>query len=178
MVLNKSYTQLNNANLSFSLFSDLRYSLISVVEPLILLKFSLKDLMYNKSRTKFTNLYLFWLSNLSIAKISLPTYHISYMTLVLPFCVNSLVMSIINKITSWLFKTSKSNILEKFSVVIHDVNSLHSKNRKWIDNTYNKSCWFWMDFYIVSFINISSYFCKCCLLSTGLLKNLINCSTR
>ena len=131
------------------MFNDFRYSFINVVDPFILLKFSLNDLMYSKSLTKFTSLYLFWLSNLYMAKINLPTYHISSITLVLPFWVNSFVISIISKMTSWLFNTKRSNILEKFYVVIEDVNCLHSKNLRWRDKTSRRSCWFWMDFYMV-----------------------------
>lgn len=133
--------------------------------------------MYNKSLIKFTNLYLFWLSSLSRAKINLPTYHISSITLVFPCWVSSLVISIINRITSWLFNTSKSRILEKCYVVMHEVNYLHSRNLKWIDKTYKRSCWFWIERYIVSFNNNKSYFCKNCLLSRGLLRNLMSWST-
>lgn len=144
---------------------------------MILLKFSLNDFIYNKSLTRLTSRYLFWLSSLSNANINLPTYHIYSITLVLPFCVNYFVMSIISKITSWLFSTNKSNILEKFYVLIQVVNCLHYKKRKWIDNTSSKSCWFWIDFYIVSLSNIRSYLLKCWRLSIGLVRNLNNCNT-
>lgn len=178
MVRNKSYKQLSKDSLSFSLFRDLRYSLIRVVVPLIRLRFSLKGFTKSKSLTKLTSLYLLALSSLSRAKISLPTYHIYSMTATFPPCVSSFVMSIISRITSWLLSTSKSRIFENLSVVITSMNCLHSKNLKWIDRTSSNSCWFWIDFYRFSFSRISKSLLRKGLFYWGLLKYLTNCKGR
>lgn len=141
-----------------------------VVEPFMRLKFSLNDFTASRSLTRFTNLCLFWLSNLSKAKINLPTYHISSMISVLPPCVNSFVMSMIIKITSWLLSTSKSRILENFSVVMHKMNCLHYKNLRWIDKISSKCDWFWIERYIVSFKSIRSYLLRSWRFYMGLLR--------
>lgn len=94
-------------------------SLMRVVTPFILRKFSLNCLFSSKSLMMLMSFGLFVGYSLSKAKMSLPTYQTSSNTLLIPFDMSYLVISKITRVASGLFMARRSIILLNISLVIN-----------------------------------------------------------
>lgn len=121
--------QLRSAILSRKFPCALLSSVISVVAPFILLKFSLNWALSRRSLMIPISLGLCAGYNLSKAKTNLPTYHTSSNTLLNPREINSRVISKMTLVASGLFIASRSMILQNISCV-----------KDWGHNSMNLRC--------------------------------------